>query len=113
MATRILFTLLAIAFGGTAVAETKLIHAGFLLAVPGERVQREQTIVVVDDRIRELRSGYADPADFVGEVEVIDLREYFVMPGLMDMHVHLQGELGPRNDSEDLKMSPQQMQMRS
>ena len=113
MATRILFTLLAIAFGGTAVAETKLIHAGSLLAVPGERVQREQTIVVVDDRIRELRSGYADPADFDGEVEVIDLREYFVMPGLMDMHVHLQGELGPRNDSEDLKMSPQQMQMRS
>ncbi|MDX1509217.1 MAG: amidohydrolase family protein [Woeseiaceae bacterium] len=105
--------MLAIAFGGTAVAETKLIHAGSLLAVPGERVQREQTIVVVDDRIRELRSGYADPADFDGEVEVIDLREYFVMPGLMDMHVHLQGELGPRNDSEDLKMSPQQMQMRS
>ena len=35
------------------------------------------------------------------------------MPGLMDMHVHLQGELGPKQDSDTLKMSDQLMQMRS
>ena len=113
MIKRILFAALAVMISAAAIAETTLIHAGALLAVPGERVQREQTIVVVDDRIREVRSGYADPAAFDGDVTVIDLREYFVMPGLMDMHVHLQGELGPKNDSESLKMSPQQMQMRS
>jgi imidazolonepropionase-like amidohydrolase len=31
----------------------------------------------------------------------------------MDMHVHLQGELGPNNEKETLKMSSQLMQMRS
>ena len=31
----------------------------------------------------------------------------------MDMHVHLQGELGPDNDRDALKMSSQLMQMRS
>jgi imidazolonepropionase-like amidohydrolase len=35
------------------------------------------------------------------------------MPGLMDMHVHLQFELGPKNDSETLKMSDQLVEMRS
>jgi imidazolonepropionase-like amidohydrolase len=44
---------------------------------------------------------------------VIDLSDKFVLPGLMDMHVHLQGELGPKNDSDALKMSDQLMQMRS
>jgi imidazolonepropionase-like amidohydrolase len=44
---------------------------------------------------------------------VIDLKEQFVLPGLMDMHVHLQGELGPKMDSENLKMSLQQVEMRS
>ncbi|HKL63871.1 MAG TPA: hypothetical protein VJ883_10920, partial [Woeseiaceae bacterium] len=94
-------------------AATKLIHAGTLLALPGQAPERERTLVIVDDRISEVRDGYADPADFDGEVEVVDLKDYFVLPGLMDMHVHLQGELGPENDSETLRLSPQQMQMRS
>ena len=97
----------------TALADTKLIHAGELLAVPGERSARNQTIIIKDDRIVEVRNGYADASEFDGAVQVIDLRNRFVMPGLMDMHVHLQGELGPKNDSEDLKMSSQLMQMRS
>jgi len=97
----------------TSAAATKLIHAGTLLALPGQAPERERTLVIVDDRISEVRDGYADPADFDGEVEVVDLKDYFVLPGLMDMHVHLQGELGPENDSETLRLSPQQMQMRS
>ena len=94
-------------------AETTLIHAGELLAVPGERTARNQTIVIEDGRITGIRSGFSAATDFDGDVAVIDLSEKFVLPGLMDMHVHLQGELGPANDSEDLKMSSQLMQMRS
>lgn len=97
----------------TSAATTKLIHAGTLLAVPGQPPERERTLVIVDERISEVRKGYADPSDFEGEVEVVDLKDYFVLPGLMDMHVHLQGELGPENDSEALRLSPQQLQMRS
>src|SRR6056297_2340434 len=54
-------------------AATKLIHAGTLLALPGQAPERERTLVIVDDRISEVRDGYADPADFDGEVEVVDL----------------------------------------
>lgn len=103
--------LLAASFA--ARADTTLIHAGVLLAVPGESPKSNQTIVIEDSRIIDVRDGFADPADFSGNVTAVDLKNEFVLPGLMDMHVHLQGELGPMNDSEDLKMSSQQMQMRS
>lgn len=97
----------------TALGDVTIIHAGELLAVPGERPLRNHTIIINGNRIQDVRSGFVPSADFDGAVTVVDLRNKFVLPGLMDMHVHLQGELGPENDSEDLKMSPQQMQMRS
>ncbi len=96
-----------------ALAATTLIHAGRLLAIPGEPPKSEQTIVIEGQRIVGIQSGYADPSNFDGDVTVIDLRDQFVLPGLMDMHVHLQFELGPTNDSENLRMSNQQAQMRS
>lgn len=97
----------------TVFAQTTLIHAGELLAVPGERPLRMQTIVVENGRIVDVVSGYADGADFGGDTKVIDLRQSFVLPGLMDMHVHLQGEMGPHRDKDTVKMSSQLMQMRS
>ena len=106
-------TVLLIATAPSVLAGTTIIHAGELLAVPGKTARTEQTIVVKGERIIEVRSGFSNPADFEGEVTVIDLKDQFVLPGLMDVHVHLQGELGPSNDSEKLKMSPQLREMRS
>lgn len=96
-----------------ALSETRVIHAGALLAVPGQRVQSDQTIVVVDGRISEVRRGFVDAREFGDDAELINLKDHFVLPGLMDMHVHLQGEMGPNRDTERLKMSSQEMQMRS
>jgi len=95
------------------VADTTLIHAGELLAIPGKAPTSRQTIVVENNQIKEIVSGFADAADFDGEVTVIDLSDQFVLPGLMDMHVHLQFELGPGNDRDRRRMSAQLIQMRS
>jgi imidazolonepropionase-like amidohydrolase len=97
----------------SALAEIVLIHAGTLLAIPGEKPLKQQTIVVEDKRITDIRDGYSSAEAFDGKVRVIDLSEAFVLPGLMDMHVHLQGELGPGKIKDTLQMSSQLMQMRS
>ncbi len=95
------------------LAETQIIYAGKLLSIPGEVPKTEQTIVIENDKIVKVHDGYADVKEFGENVGVIDLKNSFVMPGMMDMHVHLQFELGPKNDSENLKMSAELMGMRS
>jgi imidazolonepropionase-like amidohydrolase len=94
---------------GAASADVTLIHAGELLAVPGKAPASNMTIIVEDDRITGVQEGFVEAEG----ATVIDLRDKFVLPGLMDMHVHLQGELGPDNDRDALKMSDQLIQMRS
>ena len=94
---------------GTASADVTLIHAGKLLAIPGEAPASNMTVIVEDGRITGVQDGFVETEG----ATIIDLRDHFVLPGLMDMHVHLQGQLGPQNDRDALKMSDQLMQMRS
>ena len=110
---RSIAALFLLMLGVPAVADTTLIHAGELLGIPGKAPSSRQNIVVENDQIIDIRNGFAAATDFDGTVSIIDLSDKFVLPGLMDMHVHLQFELGPKNDSDALKMSDQLMQMRS
>ncbi|MEW6982705.1 amidohydrolase family protein [Colwelliaceae bacterium 6471] len=93
------------AFSSNLYAQTQVIHAGELLSVPGTKPLTKQTIVVTDGIITAVKAGFIDKAEIAPDAELVDLSSSFVMPGLFDMHVHLQGELGPKNDSEDLRMS--------
>jgi imidazolonepropionase-like amidohydrolase len=112
---------LAIAMAGlllvfsTQAAEITLLHAGQLLAVPGTKPTKEQTLVIKDGVIIDMLQGYADTVTHNQDdtLKIIDLKQAFVMPGLMDMHVHLQGELGPKNDSQKLRMSDADVAMHS
>ena len=89
----------------TVKAQTHVIHAGTILTVAGEEPLKNYSVIVEDGIITALKKGFITKSDIKTPVEIIDLSQSFVMPGLMDMHVHLQGELGPKNDSERLKMS--------
>lgn len=80
------------AFVGSASADTTYIHAGHLLAVPGEGYQTEQTVIVTDGKITAVRAGYVAPED---GAELIDLSDGYVMPGFIDSHVHLLSEFSP------------------
>ncbi|WP_343814857.1 amidohydrolase family protein [Colwellia asteriadis] len=87
------------------VAKTQVIHAGKLLTVPGKSPLTKQTLVIKDGIISDIKAGFIAVSLFEQDAQLINLSKSFVMPGLMDMHVHLQGELGPQNDSEKLRMS--------
>lgn len=75
---------------------TTIIHAGTLLAVPGDSPASNQSIIVQNGLIVDIRDGLADAAEFEasGEVRVVDLSDQFVMPGFIDLHVHLSGQAG-------------------
>ncbi len=73
-----------------------IIHAGTLLAVPGEAPLKNRSIVIENGSISEIRSGFIDATevDAEGDVKVVDLSQQFVMPGFIDLHVHLTGQAG-------------------
>lgn len=75
------------------VGPVTLIHAGRLLDRPGQAPRGPSTVVVRDGLIVEIRDGFADAAAFPGAT-VIDQRDRFVLPGLIDSHVHLVSDLG-------------------
>jgi imidazolonepropionase-like amidohydrolase len=70
-----------------------IIHAGQLLAVPGKPAVAKATVAVEKGAIREIRAGYVDAAalGLPADTPVIDLTNRFVMPGFIDLHVHLSG----------------------
>lgn len=86
--------------GGDARAKTTVIYAGHLIADADKPAQGPSTIVVIDDRISSIAPGRAAaPAG----AEVVDLGDKTVLPGLIDLHVHLTGDPGGdfRNDAVD------------
>ncbi|MEH3048216.1 metal-dependent hydrolase family protein [Sphingomonas adhaesiva] len=64
------------------------IHAGSLLDRPGQAPRGNSTIVVRDGMVAEVRDGFVAPP---AGAALVDLSRQFVMPGLIDLHVHLWG----------------------
>ena len=64
-----------------------VIHAGTLLAIPGQAPHRNASIIVQGRKITEVRDGFVD----LPGARVVELRNSTVMPGFIDMHVHLIG----------------------
>lgn len=88
-------------------AGTTIIHAGTLLAVPGEAAISRQSIIIRNGIVQDIRAGFiaADEAESVGDATVIDLRQSFVMPGWIDLHVHLSGQSGSARKLDFVEMS--------
>ncbi|MEO0881777.1 MAG: amidohydrolase family protein [Pseudomonadota bacterium] len=83
-------------------ADEILVHAGKVLAVPGEGYLTEQTIRIEDGVIQSVEDGYRRARR--GDT-VIDLKESFVLPGLIDSHVHISSERGPDTSLRPLRDS--------
>jgi imidazolonepropionase-like amidohydrolase len=80
----------AMAINSPSAAKTKVIHAGSLLADPDTQPKSGQSILVEGERITAVSGGFIDPP--LGS-ELINLRKKFVLPGLIDCHVHLTAQL--------------------
>lgn len=89
MRVRLLHLLIASALAGPAAAETSYIHAGRVLDRPGQAPRGASTLIVTDGKIAEVRDGFATPP---AGARLIDLKDRFVLPGLIDSHVHLSSD---------------------
>jgi imidazolonepropionase-like amidohydrolase len=89
-----------------AESEVMVIHAGQLLAIPGESPRPNRSIVLRGDRIVDVVDGLIDPEKFGLGTKYLDLSGYFVLPGLMDMHVHLLGEIDLNSNADMLTVTP-------
>lgn len=104
---------LALTLSNSVLAQTQVIHAGELLAVPGEKPLTKQTIVIEDGKIMSVEKGFLPASNFGSDARLIDLSKSFVMPGLMDMHVHLQTEFGAHNIKDTVQLSDADIAMQS
>jgi len=74
-------------------AQKQYIQCGRLIDGKSDKVRREMTVIVSDGRIESVEKGFLIPEN--EEDRLIDCRHLTVMPGLMDMHVHIEGETSP------------------
>ena len=94
---------LALSFTASLAAARTLVHTGALIDGIGDAPKKEMTIVIEGDRITAVTAGYTAPA--AGDT-LIDLKSATVMPGLMDMHVHLDGQSSPTSYTEGFFLNP-------
>jgi imidazolonepropionase-like amidohydrolase len=74
-------------------SQDTIIHAGRVLAEPASgQVLTQQTILVRNGRIVSISNGYSRVPS---GAKLVDLKNSFVLPGLIDSHVHITSEQGP------------------
>ncbi len=99
-----LFMLASLSLGGALLLPAKtLIHAGALIDGRADAGRKAVTVVIEGERITSVAEGYTAPAP--GDT-VIDLKTSTLLPGLMDMHVHLDGQQSPESYTEGFYLNP-------
>lgn len=78
-----------------AYAQQTYIHCGKIFDSQKGVFINKSTIIVDEGKIIAVKKGFFDPTNI--NDKVIDLKSKFVLPGLIDMHVHLEGEANPKN----------------
>lgn len=81
--------------GGVHAASVTVVHAGHLLARADQPLRGPSTVVIQSGRIVAVHDQHLAPgahADIPADAAVIDLRDAWVLPGLIDSHVHLDSD---------------------
>jgi imidazolonepropionase-like amidohydrolase len=89
------------------VPRVVLVHAGQLLDRPGRAARGPSTIVIRDGRVAEVLDGHVATVAGAAGAEVVDLRDRYVLPGLIDSHVHLTSDTGGvLSQLEEVQLDP-------
>jgi imidazolonepropionase-like amidohydrolase len=86
----------------TGLAQKTYLQCGQLIDVRQLQVLKEKTIVIEGNKITDVLDGYQSGA---ATDKVVNLKTSTVMPGLMDMHVHIENETNPNRYLEGFTQS--------
>lgn len=89
---KLTLTLFALAISATLFAQRTIIHAGTLIDGTSKKASNEKSIIVEGKKITSIENGYITANE---DDQVIDLKSHTVMPGWIDMHVHIEDETSP------------------
>ncbi|NAS32177.1 amidohydrolase family protein [Flavobacteriaceae bacterium R38] len=90
---KILFLLIVISFSQLKAQDTYL-HCGKIVDTKNGTVLLNKTIVVSGNKIKSISDGFLK----AGRKDVtVDLKDKTVLPGLIDLHVHIESETNPRS----------------
>ena len=94
----------------TSASAAQWISCGKLFDAESAKLLGPYQILVKDGKIAALRAGESPPAD---AGEVLDLGDKTCLPGLIDMHVHLDHESNPQRYSEGFRLNQEDFAFRA
>ncbi|HCF24424.1 MULTISPECIES: amidohydrolase family protein [unclassified Novosphingobium] len=101
---RLFAALVALALAAPALADTIYVRAGHLIEPSTGEVLADRLIRIEDGRVAAVTAWAPPPKG----AQVIDWSDYWVLPGLIDAHVHLADYLQTSNPAEPLLHSPEE-----
>ena len=106
----ILSSVLVFALVSSSVAQRTFIHCGKLIDAKGNTHLPEMTIIVEGNKILAVEKGYKAAG---ANDKLVDLKTKTVLPGLIDMHVHLEGEVSKNSQIERFTLNEADIAFRS
>src|SRR4030095_996168 len=85
------------------MAQRTVIYCGNLIDGVNKNATGNATIIVEGNKITQVQKGWPVASN---KDKIIDLKNSTVMPGLIDMHVHLESETSPNQYLEKFISSP-------
>lgn len=102
--------LLLFIFSNSAFGQTTYLHCGNVIDGVRDDLLGEHTLIIDNQQITSIKEGYQSPGP---NAEAINLKDKTCLPGLIDMHVHLEGETSPGEYIQQFTLNPSEVAFNS
>ena len=99
---KIAFLFLFAVLSLSGIAQNTYLQCGNIIDTKTGKVLSKKTIVISGNSIQEIRDGFVAGT---GDDKTIDLQNKTVMPGFIDMHVHIESETNPNQYLEEFTLN--------
>ncbi len=106
----VLSFIFAFVLSASSFAQQTIIHAGTLIDGISDEPRSQVSILISGNEITGIENGFVSGT---ADTKIIDLSEKTVLPGLIDLHVHLESETDPKKYMEQFTFDEADFAFRS